>query len=235
LIGFPFLLAFKTMLKIQFKNYIPSKKNWFIWLNTLFIIVLLLIGKTTPFVIVIAFFLETVIIGIVQIFKLVTTISYHKNNTKPQPKNNNYGLVFFFIFHYGFFIAVQLIIVFALLQFGNNHFEAFDLINNIKYAMSMKGMNLVLSSILLFNFVDYYINHIWAKAYKKLTVDTLFMQPYKRILIQQFAVILSSFFMIANFAMTAVALLIIAIKTFIDLSFITNPKNNIFSKGKLKA
>ena len=216
--------------KFNLKDYLPKKHNWFIWLNTLFIIVLLSIGKTTPFVIVIAFFLETVIIGIVQIFKLATTISYHKKNTKPQPKYNNYSMVLFFIFHYGFFIAVQLVFVFALLQFGENHFEAFDLINNIKYAMSMKGMNLVLSSILLFNFIDYYINHIWAKGYEKQTVDILFMQPYKRIFIQQFAVILGSFFMILNFAMTIVALLIIAIKTFIDLNFIANPEKNIFSK-----
>lgn len=191
---------------------------------------LLVVGRTTPFVVVIAFFLETVIIGIVQLFKLVTTISYHKNYTKPQPKNNHYVIIFFFMFHYGVFIAVQLVFVFTLLQLGDNNFEAFNLINNIKYALNMKGMTLILSSILFFNLIDYYANHILNKSYQKQTVDTLFIQPYKRIFVQQFAVIIGSFFIIFNVAMMVMALIIIGIKTFIDLNFIANPEHSLFTK-----
>lgn len=204
-----------------------------IWANALFLICMLLFGYADAFTVVIAFFLETIIVGLLHALKLIMIVRYVRKEKSPVPKNTNFGMVLFFLVHYGFFVAVQLIFVFGILQISNHHFDAFNLIGNIKYAMSLKGMHWVLGSIAIFNIVDFLINFTNKKSYEKLGIDDVFFAPYKRILIQQFAVILGSFFLIFKFAMTIVALLIIAFKTLIDLHFIANPKSEIF-KTKLQ-
>lgn len=152
----------KTLPKIDFKSFVPNKKNIFVWLNAIFLIVLLIIGKADPLTIVMAYFLETIIIGIVNAFKMFMVIS-----TNPKGKKN-YGLILFFLVHYTFFVAIQLIFVFAFLQMSDSNVkEPFNLFDNISYAMSLKGMTIVLTSILIYNLADYYLNFIIPKTYKK--------------------------------------------------------------------
>jgi len=146
-----------------------------------------------------------------------------------------YGTILFFLFHYMFFVAVQLVFVFSFLEFKDSNIKSgFDLIHNISYVMSLKGMNLVLISILIYNLADYYFNFIVQKTYKNITVDEIFMQPYVRIIIQQFAVILGGFFIIFTSGIFVVAILLILIRTFIELIFITNSSSisSLFRSNK---
>jgi hypothetical protein len=208
----------KTLPKINPKDLIPNKSNLFIWLNALFLIVLLIIGKADPLTIVMAYFLETIIIGIVNAFKMFKVIS---TNPKEEKK---YGLILFFIFHYSFFVAVQLIFVFVFLEMNDSNIkEPFNLIDNISYTMSLKGMTLVLTSILVYNLADYYFNFIRPKFYKETTSAKLFITPYPRIIIQQFSVIFGGFFIMFNLGLYPVAILIILFRTLIELVFVSNP------------
>lgn len=209
----------KPLPKINSKDLFPNKQNLFIWLNAIFLIILLIIGKADPLTIVMAYFLETLIIGIVNVFKMFKVIS-----TNPKGERN-YFLIIFFLIHYTFFIAIQLIFVFAFLEMNDNNIkEAFNLFENISYAMSLKGMTLVLTSILVYNLADYYFNFILPKTYKKTTTTKLFAMPYPRIIIQQFAVILGGFFMIFTSGLFAVAILLILFRTTIELLFLSNPQ-----------
>ncbi len=213
----------KTLPKINFKNLTPNKKNLFIWLNAVFLIVLLIIGKADPLTIVMAYFLETIIIGVVNAFKMYKVIS---TNPKEEQK---YGTILFFLVHYSFFVAVQLIFVFAFLEMNDKNFsQPFYLYKNISYTMSLKGMTLVLGSILVYNLADYYFNFILPRAYKKTTTVILFAMPYPRIIIQQFAVILGGFFIMIDSGIMGVAILLILIRTLIELLFIANPNSKIF-------
>lgn len=204
---------------IKHVNLKPSSNNIYIWLNAVALLILLLIGKASGVVIVIAFFLETIIIGLLHSFKMIASIRYWKRTTHNTPKNNSYGFVLFFLFHYGFFITVQLIFVFAILKITENNFDPFDLFKNLDYALNLEGMYWVLGSILIFSLSDFYFNYLKTNQHKKNTVDSLFMQPYKRILMQQFAVILGSSFIGWKAAITVVAILLIIFKTMIDLIF----------------
>ena len=209
----------KSFPKINSKDIIPNRKNLFIWLNALFLIILLIIGKADPLTIVMAYFLETIIIGIVNVFKMYKVISTNPKGEK------EYGLILFFLVHYTFFIAIQLIFVFAFLEMNDpNIKEPFNLIENISYTMSLKGMTLVLTSILIYNLADYYINFITPKVYKKTTAAKIFSMPYPRIIIQQFAVILGGAFMIFSYGVLGVAILLILFRTGIELLFIGNSK-----------
>ena len=208
----------KSIPKINPIELIPNKQNLFIWLNAIFLIILLIIGKADPLTIVIAYFLETLIIGVVNVFKMFKVIA-----TNPEGEKN-YFLILFFIFHYTFFVAVQLIFVFVFLEMNDNNIkEPFNLIENITYVMSLKGMNLVLVSILIYNLADYYFNFIKPKIYRKTTAAKLFAMPYPRIIIQQFAVILGGFFIMISSGLFAVAILLILIRSLLELLFIYNP------------
>lgn len=197
----------------------------FIWLNAFVLIILLILGVASGEVIVIAFFLETIIIGLIHALKMTTSIRFWNNSTYKSPKNNHFGFVLFFLFHYGFFIAVQLIFVFAILQVPNVNFEPFNIIQNLDYAINLEGMYWVLSSMLFFNLMDYMFNFIKNLKYQSETVDSLFMQPYKRIFIQQFAVILGSFFIGFKSAIVVVAILLIIFKSMVDFIFVSSKLN----------
>lgn len=202
---------------ITANTVVVNKQNLFVWLNALFLIGLLVFQKTDPMTIVIAYFLETVIIGIVHAFKMHSILS---NNSSSK---ESYGTIFFFLLHYMFFVAVQLIFVFGFLEMKDSNITSgFNLIGNISYVMSLKGMTTVLLSILLYNLADYYFNFIQTKAYKRVKIEDIFFQPYVRIIIQQFAVILGGFFIAFISGVLPVAILLILIRTLIELIFISN-------------
>ncbi|PHR71389.1 MAG: hypothetical protein COA67_06705 [Lutibacter sp.] len=195
-----------------------NKQNLFVWLNAVFLIGLLIFDKTDALTIVIAYFLETIIIGIVHAFKMFTIIS-----SNPSSKES-YSTILFFLVHYLFFVAIQLIFVFSFLEMNDSNITSgFNLIHNISYVMSLKGMIIVLISILIYNLADYYLNFIQTQVYKKARVREIFSQPYVRIIIQQFAVILGGFFIIFSSGVFIVAILLILIRTLIELLFISNP------------
>lgn len=217
----------KNKIDIHRSDFKPTQKNIFVWLNAVFLISILILGYADTLTIVMAYFLETIIIGMIQVLKMYRVVS--------TSKTKNYFLIPFFIFHYSFFVAVQLIFVFVFLEMKDNNIrEPFNLIENILYVLSYKGMKIVLISILIYNLGDYFINFIRPKVYKTITVDKLFMQPYVRIFIQQFAVILGGFFILIFSGLFVVAILIILFRTLIELHFIANPNSKIFdSKHKL--
>jgi hypothetical protein len=194
----------------------PNRHNLFVWLNALFLIGLLVFGKTDALTIVIAYFLETVIIGIVYAFKMYTIIS---SNPASEEK---YGTILFFLLHYTFFVAIQLIFVFGFLASKDkNIIDGFNLLHNIAYVLQLKGMVYILISILIYNLAEYYF-FIKTEVYKRVKVKDIFFQPYVRIIIQQFAVILGGFFIIFISGVFVVAILLIAIRTFIELILISN-------------
>jgi len=203
------------MLSIISKEFLPTKNNAFVWLNAAFLIVLLLIGKTEPLTVVMAYFLETIVIGVVQVFKLYSIISYRKNKS--------YKVILKFLSQYLFFVAVQLIFVFAFLKFYDaNIIEAYYLIDNLNYVLNFKGMYYVLASIVVYNVADYLINFYLLKAYKKISINNLIIQPYNRILVQQLVVIIACFFFFFVHGIMIVAILLILIRTWIELYFLAN-------------
>lgn len=217
---------------ILLKKYAPNKQNSFVWFNALFLIFLLIIGKANSLTIITAYFLETAIVGIVYVFKMYKTIAF-ENKQEKNPSYANYSLIAFFMVHFTFFIAIQLIFVFAFLTIKDAHIkEAFHLIENIKYVMSYNGMLLALISIAIYNLADYVFNFIIPKKYETAAVNKLFTEPYIRIFVQQFTVISSGFFIIFFPEIIIVAIILIVFRTLLELYFIANPTNTILNTSE---
>ena len=87
--------------------FIPNKTNAFAWGNVLFLMLLVALGRIEAYAVLFGYFLETIIIGVFNCFKMYAC---HKNNDKG---SSVFKYILFFIAHYGFFIAVQSIFVFA--------------------------------------------------------------------------------------------------------------------------
>lgn len=195
----------------------PSSHNKYIWLNAFALITFLFTGLADPFAIVMVYFLETVIIGVIHAYKMhyVATHSLAQSKIKNAKPNFKIG---FFMVHYSFFIAVQSTFVFAIFQYSDENIsEPFYLIQNFKYVLTLKGITYGLLVTLIFIAVQTYFSFIRTKVYNLYTVDRMFIQPYLRIFIQQFAVIIALFFTFIFPDGIVVAILLILLRLAVDL------------------
>ncbi|MBT8259983.1 MAG: hypothetical protein KJN82_01610 [Bacteroidia bacterium] len=195
----------------------PTNHNKFIWLNAFALLAFLISGMVDPFAIIMVYFLETIIIGLIHAYKMNYVGKFSRTQSQVKDQNPIFK-TFFFLIHYSFFVAVQSIFVFAIFSISDNNIsEPFNLIANYKYVLSLKGIGYALCVTFLLLAVQNYFSFFRTKIYNYYTVDRLFIQPYLRIFIQQITVILAGFFIaiFPNGIMTAV--LLILIRLFVDL------------------
>ena len=192
--------------------FIPNKTNAFAWGNVLFLMLLVALGRIEAYAVLFGYFLETIIIGVFNCFKMYAC---HKNNDKG---SSVFKYILFFIAHYGFFIAVQSIFVFAFFSFDSDSFvkEPFHLISNFKAVLQLEGMPLILLVLTITQLVKYIFDFHLPKKYLRYNVKEIMFKPYLRIVIQQFAVILAGFFIIISSGSIAAAMLLIIIRAIVD-------------------
>lgn len=195
----------------------PTNNNKFIWLNAFALLAFLISGMVDPFAIVMVYFLETIIIGFIHAYKMYYVGKYSRAQKQVQNQKPIFKVGFFMV-HYSFFVAIQSIFVFAIFSMSDHNIkEPFHLIENFKYVLSLKGIGYALAMTFVMLAVQTYYSFFKTKVYNFYTVDRLFIQPYLRIVIQQFTVILAMFFIVffPNGIMAAV--LLILIRLFVDL------------------
>lgn len=203
--------------------FLPNKYNYLVWGNALLLLVLLLLGVADPMSIVFAYFLETIIIGLFHGIKLWMVNTYGKEgpNNHQMPKSS-FGLVLFFFAHYGMFVGVQSIFVFAFFQSALPEInEPFHLLENYTTIIQLQGMPILIASLFVSNLKYFYTNFFQNEQYKEYTPNALFFKPYVRIVIQQFVVILSGFFFIILSEGFAAAILLILLRLLVDLAIIS--------------
>ena len=206
---------------------LPTKNNAIIWANALFLFLLLALNLADPLTIVFAYFMETIIIGVIHLIKLWMVSKYGKKSTNPQWQMSGIPLMLFFTVHYGMFVAIQSIFAFTLFNTTIPGLEdGFHLIHNYIFILGSVGMPLILASIIINNLSYFYTNFWRNEKYKDYAPDNIFMRPYVRIFIQQFVVILAFFFyIILNSGMIAAVLLII-FRLFVDLVLFSIKKDS---------
>lgn len=209
----------------------PTNQNRFIWLNAFALLAFLISGMVDPFAIVMVYFLETFIIGILHVYKMI--VVKNKGKTQNRIKNNTQPAGFkigFFFVHYSFFIAVQSIFVFAIFSIADNNIkEPFNLLENYSYAISLKGIGYAMLIMFITLAVQTYFSFIKPKMYNFETLEGMFLKPYLRIFIQQFTVIIAMFFIAFFPDGIMVAVLLILFRLFIDLVivFISSSEGNL--------
>ncbi|WP_410006105.1 DUF6498-containing protein [Aequorivita nionensis] len=205
----------------------PTKSNAILWANALFLFVFLAFNLADPLTVVFAYFLETIIIGVIHLFKLWLVGKYGKKSTDPKKQLTGIPLMIFFCFHYGMFVAIQSVFAFSLFESSIPGLEdGFHLIHNYTFILGSAGMPIILASIIVNNLTYFYTNFWRNEKYREYTPDGILMKPYVRIFIQQFVVILAFFFyMLFNSGMIA-AVLLILFRLFVDLIMFSIKKDS---------
>lgn len=196
----------------MFKDiFYPTPQNAFIWLTSIYLLFLLYLGKASPLSILFVYFLETIIIGVFNALKMFCSIKF--------TKSSGYIMIPFFLFHYGFFIAVQSIFAFSLFGIDDNSMfkEPFYILENYAIILNLEDMKYVLPAIIFTHVGKFFSDFIHHKKYLKFSANEIMTKPYVRIIIQQFVVIISFFFMVLGKAGVIAAILLILFRLIIDL------------------
>lgn len=213
--------------------FYPTKQNIFIWLSSIYLLFLLYLGKISPIAILFTYFLETIVIGIFNVLKMLWSILYGKS------EKSGFSLIFFFLFHYGFFVAIQSIFGFALFGIEGKGIikEPFNIIENYSAILQLEDIKFALPAILFTHLGKFIADYIQNEKYKIFTASELMTKPYVRIFLQQFVVIISFFFIVFSEAGFIAAILLILFRLFVDLileSIKENSKTLDFLSNKLE-
>lgn len=200
-----------------------------IWLQAAFLLLLLVIGFIAPETVVFGYFFETIIIGFIHAVKLFLVIKHGKPDSPDTNSMNGYGMLVFFLFHYGMFIGIQLIFAFSFFEGAMEGIRSgFDILHNFKVLLESEGMLILLGSLLLTNLGYFYSNFWITFKYRDYAPSEIFFSPYVRIFIQQFVVLLSGFFIVFLHAGFVAAVLLLVIRLFIDLVMVAIRKDSGF-------
>ena len=202
--------------------FIPNQSNAFAWSNVLLLITLVAIGEIEAYAVLFGYFLETIVIGI---FNCVKMYASSKHNDRGIAV---YKYILFFIVHYGFFIAVQSIFVFAFFSFDSDSFvkEPFHLIENYIAIFNLEGMPLIMIVLSVTQLIKYIFDFHVPKKYMKYKVKEIMFKPYLRIVIQQVAVIVAGFFIILSSGSVAAAILLILLRAIVDFILVGIRENS---------
>ncbi len=173
--------------------------------------------------IVFAYFMETMVIGLIHMVKLWATGKYGKPNRLSSGMNSEgltgWGGILFFAVHYFFFVFVQSVFVFAIFSIGGSQSmfaEPFSVIENYKMLLQHTEMQLTLGIIAATQMLSAVRYFFAPRLFEQYSFNELFFQPYLRIFIQQFATILAFGVFIVAGGGKAAALILIVIRHLID-------------------
>ncbi len=144
--------------------------------------------------------LETILIGLINILRMTITSFFRKEDVwnttgTQQTMASSWLFIFFFAVHYGFFVAIQLFIF-----WGTSGAETALGITALRFLLhfpqylstdALYWMGTMLISYLMIVLKDF----ILSGKYKTASLSLLMFEPYERIIIQQFTVIVGSLFL----------------------------------------
>jgi hypothetical protein len=218
---------------------LPTHPMFFLVLQAIvFLVGILFLGWHAD-AIVVAYFFETVIIGLFHIIKML--IVYFSGNaqrealrnaTVEQQKQTGFFLIPFFCIHYFFFLFVQSVFMFMFIS--NDTGNSFNVIAN--YAAMLQRED-VQQAVLVSCFTHAAMtmrDFILPKLYHEYSLAGMFFQPYGRVLLQQIVVILSGFFFMLFNGALVLAILLILFRTALDAWMIKWGRGNfaMFSKER---
>ncbi len=163
--------------------------------------------------------LETVIIGLVNVFKMacVTLFVRKKDvweNNGSSTMQSGWFFIVFFIVHYGLFVFVQTQIFFSVSDLlpGGSLFMNYSKIPDL---LGYHG-KLLLAIFVIYYTLDNIFSFFLSGKYKTISIGRLMFEPYMRIFVQQFVVILGSMFLKFGGGKAFILIFIIA-KIFFEL------------------
>lgn len=182
--------------------------------------------------------LETIIIGGFTILKMGITGAIKKrddwHNQGSVTKQHALFFILFFFVHYGMFVSIQMGMFFAVSgiadQSGISFFNFF-----YKWPQLVNGEIMIMLSVFIVSYAFRNLNEfVLSGEYRTASMSYLMFQPYGRIFIQQFTVIIGSIFL--SFGAGKVFILIFSlVKIFFDVFIDFNSILKKAAKGELKS
>jgi len=209
------------------KYLLPTNENLHIWITAILMITGLLFLNWNPKIVIFAYLFETVIIGLIHLVKMFFVVSFSQKNERKSSEISGYMSIPFFFFHYFFFIAIQMVFVFSFINIDGTHLSKgpFELFKNFGYLFSLPDMKEAYLVIIMNNIFHTIKTFFIPRKYLESTVEETFMQPYLRVFVQQFVAILGGFFFLFSGATVVIAILLIVLRTFVDLIGVSMPHN----------
>ncbi len=219
-----------------YKLLLPNSDNLNIWITSVLMILGLIFFNWRPEVIIFAYLFETIIIGVIQIIKMISVALFSENEKASPNKQSPWFIIPFFFFHFFFFIAIQMVFVFLFLDIDNLELSKspFSILHNFIALFTMPDMQEAYLIIVLNNIFHTFKTFYTTGKYSESTISELFMQPYIRIYVQQFVAILGGFLFMLTAAPKLIAILLIGLKTFVDLLGVSLPKNPTLRESIIK-
>lgn len=163
--------------------------------------------------------METVIIGLINVIKMACITLFVRSsdvweNNGGSSMQSGWLFIFFFIFHYGFFVFIQTQLFFGV----SGMLPDGSLLMKYSKIPALLGHD---GKLLLLIFIAYYsmqmvFGFFASGDYKNISMGRLMFEPYMRIFVQQIVVILGSIFI--NFGAGKIFIVIfVAAKIFFEL------------------
>lgn len=145
---------------------------------------------------------ETILIGVVNVLRMAAITLYKKKevwNTGAegeQSMQSGWFFIFFFIIHYGFFVTIQLNIFSAVSGLADTGF--LSIYGSLWHKMD-EHARLMLWLFFAGHLLQAAYEMVIKGGYKTASLGVVMFQPYIRIVVQQFVVILGSMFLTFGF------------------------------------
>jgi hypothetical protein len=161
------------------------------------------------------YWLENGIIGFFNIFKIALSrapssggSSFTINGRPISPSNKEIRIIFF-IFHYGLFWTVHGVFVF--LFFGMS--SSSDLFGGV----GLRGVAIAAAALFLSHGVSFFVNFLGKEEYLTVSPDQQMTEPYSRVVVLHVTILAGGFFADSLGASLVALVLLILLKTVIDL------------------
>lgn len=212
----------------MFKRTIHPSEYFLIAANILPVIGVLAWGWS-PIEVFIVYCLETIIIGILTLVKMgIVTITRNQESWQTAGGKSvkpGLALMIFFIFHYGMFVAIQMGLFFSVSGIASKaNIGFFNFFYKWPSLLNKDALIMLIAFFFCYGF-KMLVDFIFTGKYKTATLAGLMFEPYIRIFIQQFTVILGSIFLTfgaGKIFIIIFAMIKIAFELFIDYGKIIN-------------
>lgn len=226
-------IKWSDILRID-RNVGRSPEAWGVLLFNLLVLAMVIFYKEDRYIVIAAYFLETLIIGIFNVVRMgivamfspaardtkALAASMRPDMSRSSPGMTNLFLIFFFILHFSIFYFVQLGILIGSAEMMDRNFPGGGsfIPNPVSFfsaALGDQGEYILTAILVMQLFALVYT--FWLRGeYKVMNCLTQGMQPYGRIFLQQFVVLIGGFFIIVIQHAVVFSIILVVLKTFID-------------------
>ncbi len=176
-----------------------SKADYFVIAANLLPVVGVFLWDWSPVEVFMVYALETVIVGLFTLLKMGIVTAVRKKddwyNAGKSTKQSGLFFMLFFLAHYGIFVAIQTGLFVQVSGIGKQHRSGFfDFFINWPHYIGPDAWYMLIGFVISYGFSLVW-NFLRTGQYKTIPLMHLMFQPYGRIFIQQFTVILGSMFL----------------------------------------